>query len=60
MLSFGFRQLGLNRIYAGHFTRNPASGRVMQKAGMSYEGRLRQHTKKWDAFEDVEIYAVLR
>ena len=60
VLSFGFGQLGLNRIYACHFTRNPASGRVMQKAGMSREGRLRQHTKKWDAFEDVEIYAVLR
>ncbi len=60
VLSFGFQQLGLNRIYAGHFSRNPASGRVMQKAGMNCEGHLRQHTKKWDAFEDIEIYAVLR
>ena len=60
VLDFGFGQLGLNRIFACHFARNPASGRVMQKAGMSREGCLRRHAKKWDAFEDVEIYAVLR
>ena len=60
VLDFGFEQLGLNRIYASHFTRNPASGRVMQKLGMTHEGRLRQHVRKWDAFEDVEVYAVLR
>ncbi len=60
VLEFGFGQLGLNRIFACHFARNPASGRVMQKAGMSREGCLRRHAKKWDAFEDVEIYAALR
>jgi RimJ/RimL family protein N-acetyltransferase len=59
-IDFGFEQLGLNRIYAHHFVRNPASGRVLQKLGMSYEGRLRQHVRKWDAFEDLELYAVLK
>ena len=60
VLDFGFGQLGLNRIFACHFARNPASGRVMQKAGLTHEGCLRRHAKKGDAFEDVEIYAVLR
>jgi RimJ/RimL family protein N-acetyltransferase len=59
-LQFGFEQLGLNRVFAHHFVRNPASGRVMQKLGMIYEGRLRQHVKKWDAYEDLEVYGILR
>ena len=52
--------MGLNRIYAHHFVRNPASGRVMQKLGMTHEGRLRQHVRKWDAFEDLELYGILK
>ena len=36
-----------------------ASGRVLQKIGMAREGRLRQHTRKWDAFEDIEIYGII-
>jgi RimJ/RimL family protein N-acetyltransferase len=59
-LDFGFEQLGLNRIFAHHFARNPASGRVMQKIGMTREGCLRQHVKKWDAFEDLELYGILK
>ncbi len=59
VLRFGFEQLNLNRIYAYHFVRNPASGRVMQKLGMTREGCLRQHVRKWGAFEDLELYAIL-
>jgi [ribosomal protein S5]-alanine N-acetyltransferase len=60
VIAFGFEQFGLNRIQACHFARNPASGRVMQKVGMLHEGSLRQHTRKWERFEDIEIYAILR
>ncbi|MEN6451824.1 MAG: GNAT family N-acetyltransferase [Thermoguttaceae bacterium] len=60
LMDFGFRDLDLNRIEANHFSRNPASGRVMQKAGMTHEGRLRQYAKKWGLFEDVELYSILR
>jgi len=60
VLQFGFEQLDLHRIFAHHFVRNPASGRVMQKLGMTHEGRLPQHVKKWDAFEDLELYGILR
>jgi len=59
ILQFGFVELGLNRIHASHFTRNPASGRVMQKIGMTYEGRLRQHVEKWGVFEDLDLYGIL-
>jgi RimJ/RimL family protein N-acetyltransferase len=56
----GFQVLGLNRIHAHHMTRNPASGRVLEKAGMRREGLLRQAIRKWDNFEDVVVYAALR
>jgi [ribosomal protein S5]-alanine N-acetyltransferase len=54
-----FEDLGLGRIYADHVARNPASGRVLQKVGMSYEGCRRRDFKKWDRFEDLALYGVL-
>jgi ribosomal-protein-alanine N-acetyltransferase len=60
VLSFGFETLSLNRIYAMHFTRNAASGRVLQKLGMRHEGTLRQHTKKWGEYIDLECYGIIR
>ena len=60
VVRFGFETLALNRIFAMHFSRNPASGRVLQKIGMRHEGTLRQHLKKWDEYVDLECYAILR
>jgi [ribosomal protein S5]-alanine N-acetyltransferase len=60
VMKHGFEVLNLNRIEAHHLTRNPASGRVMQKLGMTWEGRAREHVKKWDEYEDVEAYSILR
>ena len=34
--------VGFNRITAAHAVKNPASGRVMQKCGLTYEGTFRQ------------------
>jgi RimJ/RimL family protein N-acetyltransferase len=60
LVRYGFAELGLNRIFATHFGRNPASGRVMQKIGMQYEGTQRQHVIKWGRFEDFKMYGILR
>ncbi len=60
VLRYAFEMLGLNRVHAAHLTRNPASGRVMQKLGMTHEGRRREHYRKWGVFEDVEEYGILR
>jgi RimJ/RimL family protein N-acetyltransferase len=60
VVAFGFEQLGLNRVYAHHMVRNPASGRVLAKTGMRQEGLLRQRVRKWGAFEDVVAMALLR
>lgn len=60
ILALGFETLGLNRIQATHLTRNPASGRVMQKLGMRFEGVQKEYFLKKDRFEDVARYAMLR
>jgi RimJ/RimL family protein N-acetyltransferase len=59
VLAFGFRELGLHRIQARHLTRNPASGRVLQKIGMRLEGVHREAVRKWDRFEDLAVYGIL-
>ncbi len=59
VVDYGFRELGLNRIYATVFAGNTASRRVAEKAGMRYEGCMRQHVSKWGKFLDLEVYGVL-
>ena len=60
VVAFGFDTLQLQRIEAQHETDNPASGRVMQHAGMQYEGTLRQRIKNKGKYVDVNLYAILR
>ena len=60
IVEYGFTELKLQRLYAEHLERNSASGRVLQKIGMSKEGTARQHTKKWGKFEDLVLYGLLR
>jgi ribosomal-protein-alanine N-acetyltransferase len=60
VISYGFSNLGLHRIHASYFARNRASGRVMRKLGMKQEGVLRGHVKKWDKYEDLVLYAILK
>lgn len=60
IVSFGFETLNLNRIFACHFLGNPASGRVMQKAGLQYEGTHRQDLFKWGEYIDHAVYGITR
>ena len=52
--------MGLHRIIATHIIRNPASGKVIKKIGMNKEGILREHVIKWDKYEDVVSYGILK
>lgn len=36
-----FFDIGFNRVFSYHNPLNPSSGRVMQKCGMTFEGRIR-------------------
>jgi ribosomal-protein-alanine N-acetyltransferase len=59
LMDFGFEVLGLHRIEARHFLRNPASGRVMLKLGMQAEGVERDWAMKGDCFESLAVYSIL-
>ncbi len=59
-LAYGFDRLHLNRIYANCFDNNPASVKILERLGMTLEGRLRQHVKKWDAYRDLLVYGILK
>lgn len=54
-----FENVGLNRICARHDPRNVASGRVMQKGGMTYEGTLRQVDRNNVGICDAAYYSIL-
>lgn len=41
-LDFFLRDVGLRQVYAYHADANPASGKVMQKCGMLYQGTVPQ------------------
>ena len=51
----------INRLEAFHAVANPSSGRVLQKAGLKYEGHARQkYRNRYRGFEDCDTYAILR
>ncbi|MEA4863017.1 MAG: GNAT family N-acetyltransferase [Victivallaceae bacterium] len=60
VIKFSFEVLDLNRVQAEHVTDNPASGRVMQKCGMKFEGVLRQHLYAHNRFHDCKMYSILQ
>ncbi len=51
---------GLRRIIAHHDVNNPKSGRVMAKAGMTFEGILHSAGRNNQGFCDVGRYVLLR
>jgi RimJ/RimL family protein N-acetyltransferase len=60
LMRYGFEDLNLHRIFASHFKGNSASGKILKKIGMRYEGCQRQHIRKWDQHIDSELYGILR
>lgn len=61
VIKFLFEEVGMNRIIAKHNEKNPASGRVMQKCGMTHEATFRQHYRMNDGkYYDSILYRILR
>lgn len=52
-------EINVNRIQAIHDVQNISSGKVMSKAGMQYEGVLRQYITISNCPRDVAVYSVL-
>ena len=59
VVRYGFETLNLKRIYASYVSGNPASGRVLEKIGMHYEGLSPSHICKWGVFHDLVYYGIL-
>ncbi|MGJ7922083.1 GNAT family N-acetyltransferase [Neobacillus sp. LXY-4] len=62
LISFTFEKTGLNRLQAFHRGRNIASGKVLQKSMMKYEGVLRQSffDKEINEFDDKIYYGIIK
>ena len=60
VIKFGFEKLNANRIEAHCDENNTASYRVMEKAGMKYEGTLRQKVLIKNKFMNMKFYSILR
>ncbi len=61
VINYLFSDVGFNRILAKHDVENPASGKVMIKCNMTYEGRLREHYLRHDGtYSDSLVYSILK
>ena len=60
LLKHCFENEGFNRVCANYDPRNPNSGKVMQKAGMVYEGTFRQCEIRRGELVDRVYYAMLK
>lgn len=59
ILSFGFSELALHRIEAGCAVENTGSVRVLEKAGMTLEGRKRKALPLKTGWSDTYEYGIL-
>jgi RimJ/RimL family protein N-acetyltransferase len=59
LVDFGFRGLGLHRVFAYHHPDNLASRRVLEKLGMKREGRLRENLLAHGTWRDSIVWAIL-
>ena len=61
VVKFLFEEVNVNVIRSCHVPENPASGKVMQKANMVYEGTLRKNVKLSNGkIEDGVTYSILK
>ena len=59
LIRFGFHVLMLNRIWAGCDPDNAGSIRVLEKVGMTLEGRHRENVRIRGKFRDTLMYGLL-
>ncbi|MFE0578120.1 GNAT family N-acetyltransferase [Streptomyces sp. NPDC058874] len=59
LCALGFRTLGLHRIWAARSPLNEASARTLLRAGMTEDGRIRDHVFVRGAWRDSITYSIL-
>lgn len=61
IIEFAFHEIGFQRITGRHDVANTASGRVMEKCGLKYEGTLRKINKNNSGIlVDCKYYSILK
>ncbi|MGX9135733.1 GNAT family N-acetyltransferase [Rummeliibacillus sp. JY-2-4R] len=60
ILELAFNILGLERVFAEYEVRNGASGKVLDRLGMTYEGTLRRNHKIKGVLVDSAHYSILK
>ena len=61
VIDYMIYDVNINRVEAYHSVNNPASGRVMQKAGMIHEGFCRQkYITGGGEYQDSDIYGLVK
>jgi [ribosomal protein S5]-alanine N-acetyltransferase len=60
VIGFGFLRVGLARIHAGYYTRNPASGRVLEKCGFVQEGLRPRMYERFGEWVDLALMRIFR
>jgi [ribosomal protein S5]-alanine N-acetyltransferase len=60
VISYGFTELGLNRIEATPLAKNGRSINVLVKLGFTHEGTLRQRVSFRDSYEDLMYFGLLK
>lgn len=59
LLALGFEDLGLHRVWGASAPLNTASARTMLKAGLTEEGRIREHIRKAGEWRDSVVHSIL-
>ena len=61
VIDYLFSEIGVNRVGISHAVKNPASGRVAQKYGLTFEGTKREYFKtSTGEFLDISDYGIIR
>lgn len=60
VIAYLFDEVGMQRISARHDPRNPHSGGVMKKCGMTYEGTHRRADRNNQGICDASVYAIVQ
>ncbi|KQL33883.1 acetyltransferase [Bacillus sp. FJAT-25509] len=59
VISFGFKNFKLHRIFATCDVRNIASAKVLEKCGLNLEGKMREDLLLRDGWRDTFLFSIL-
>lgn len=59
IIKWAFEVKNYHRVFARHFLFNPASRKVMEKAGMTYEGRQIEHMYKNGRYHTLDVCSII-